>query len=120
MFVFRHLICFEFHYQILYDFAITFKTIDVESLRRKWPQIVDKIDQVQSSLIDFSTVPVRNKEMLKFLQFFKVFKTNRQQFDKALKSYIVFSDVNIFQTFSINVYLKCTIFASFRAHTMIQ
>lgn len=68
-----------------------------------------KIDQVQSSLVNFSSIPTRNKGMLKFLQFYKIFKTNKQQFDKAVKTYIVFSDVNSFECFFLELRLKFVI-----------
>lgn len=79
--------------QILYDFSVTFKDVDVEALRRKWPSIRDKIDSIQNSQIDYSTVPVRNVEVIIFLRMFKLFKTNRQFFSNAVKSFVLFCEV---------------------------
>lgn len=83
-----------FYQQILYDFAITFENVDVEALRRKWPAIRDKIDIVPNSQIDFSSVPTRHSDILKFLQILKVFTTGKQLFSTVAKSFIVFGEVN--------------------------
>lgn len=93
---------------MLFDFKLMFDTAREDGLHTMWPHIKDDPFKKFGIRIDKSKYPVTKKseEIYDFFMFVKLLPTPRNSFDKAVKSILVFSEVNPNKYSGISAKLK--------------